>query len=91
MRVDRRRVHRVGCEERTRPSRIFLARQRRSASRDARQRGSKRTSTCVQFPIVRVNHRVIFAPDILEEALKGAGASFTVTVLGVKFGKKSQV
>lgn len=41
--------------------------------------------------IVGVNDRVVFAPDILEEALKAAGPSFTLTVLDVKSGKKSQV
>jgi S1-C subfamily serine protease len=39
--------------------------------------------------IVGVNDRVVFAPDLFEEALKDVGPSFTLTVLDVKTGKKT--
>jgi serine protease Do len=41
--------------------------------------------------IVALNGSVIFAPDLLEESLKKAGQSFTLTVLDSKTGKKNQV
>jgi serine protease Do len=41
--------------------------------------------------IVGLNDKVIFAPDLLDEALKTAGNSFTLNVLDVKTGKKSPV
>ncbi len=41
--------------------------------------------------IVGLNDKVIFAPDLLEEALKTAGSSFTLNVLNVKTGKKTPV
>ncbi|MDG3002648.1 PDZ domain-containing protein [Paludisphaera mucosa] len=41
--------------------------------------------------IVGVDDRVVFAPDLFEEALKNVGSSFTLTVLDVKSGKKTPV
>ena len=41
--------------------------------------------------IVGLNDKVIFAPDLLDEALKTAGNSFTLNVLDVKTGKKTPV
>lgn len=41
--------------------------------------------------IVGLNDKVIFAPDLLDEALKTAGNSFTLSVLDVKTGKKTPV
>lgn len=41
--------------------------------------------------IVGVDDRVVFAPDLFEEALKSVGSSFTLTVLDVKTGKKTPV
>jgi S1-C subfamily serine protease len=41
--------------------------------------------------IVGLNDKVIFAPDLLDEALKSAGSSFTLTILDVKTGKKTPV
>ncbi|WP_165245386.1 PDZ domain-containing protein [Paludisphaera soli] len=41
--------------------------------------------------IVGVDDRVVFAPDLFEEALKSVGPSFTLTVLDVKSGKKTPV
>jgi len=41
--------------------------------------------------IVGLNDKVIFAPDLLDEALKTAGHSFTLNVLDVKTGKKTLV
>jgi S1-C subfamily serine protease len=41
--------------------------------------------------IVGVNDKVIFAPDLLDEALKDAGDSFTLKILDVKTGKKTLV
>jgi serine protease Do len=41
--------------------------------------------------IVGLNDKVIFAPDLLDEALKSAGGSFTLNVLDVKTGKKTPV
>lgn len=52
---------------------------------------AERAGLTVGDAIVGVNDRIVFAPDILEEALKAAGPSFTLTVLDVKSGKKTQV
>lgn len=41
--------------------------------------------------IVGVDDRVVFAPDLFEEALKSVGSTFTLTVLDVKTGKKTPV
>ncbi len=41
--------------------------------------------------IVGLNDKVIFAPDLLDEALKTAGNAFTLNVLDVKTGKKTPV
>ena len=41
--------------------------------------------------IVGLNDKVIFAPELLDEALRTAGSSFTLSVLDVKTGKKSPV
>jgi S1-C subfamily serine protease len=41
--------------------------------------------------IVGLNDKVIFAPDLLDEALKTAGNSFTLNILDVKTGKKTPV
>ncbi len=41
--------------------------------------------------IVGLNDKVIFAPDLLDEALKTAGNTFTLNVLDVKTGKKTPV
>ncbi|WP_165066154.1 PDZ domain-containing protein [Paludisphaera rhizosphaerae] len=41
--------------------------------------------------IVGVDDRVVFAPDLFEQALKSVGSSFTLTVLDVKSGKKTPV
>ena len=41
--------------------------------------------------IVGLNDKVVFAPDLLDEALKTAGNSFTLSVLDVKTGKKTPV
>jgi len=41
--------------------------------------------------IVGLNDKVIFAPDLLDEALKTAGNSFTLNVLDLKTGKKTPV
>jgi S1-C subfamily serine protease len=41
--------------------------------------------------IVGLNDKVIFAPDLLDEALRVAGNSFTLNVLDVKSGKKTPV
>jgi serine protease Do len=41
--------------------------------------------------IVGLNDKVIFAPDLLDEAMKTAGDSFTLNVLDVKTGKKTPV
>ncbi|MFO0889571.1 MAG: PDZ domain-containing protein [Isosphaeraceae bacterium] len=41
--------------------------------------------------IVGLNDKVIFAPDLLDEALKTAGNAFTLSVLDVKTGKKTPV
>ena len=41
--------------------------------------------------IVGLNDKVIFAPDLLDEALKTAGSSFSLNVLDVKTGKKTPV
>jgi len=41
--------------------------------------------------IVALNGAVIFAPDLLEEAVKKAGQTFTLTVLDSRTGKKNQV
>jgi S1-C subfamily serine protease len=41
--------------------------------------------------IVGLNDKVIFAPDLLDEALRTAGNSFTLNVLDVKTGKKTPV
>ena len=41
--------------------------------------------------IVGLNDKVIFAPDLLDEALKTAGNSFTLNFLDVKTGKKTPV
>jgi hypothetical protein len=41
--------------------------------------------------IVALNGAVIFAPDLLEEGVKKAGQSFTLTVLDSRTGKKNQV
>jgi S1-C subfamily serine protease len=41
--------------------------------------------------IVGINDRVVFAPDLLDEALRAAGNAFTLNVLDVKTGKKSPV
>lgn len=41
--------------------------------------------------IVGVDDKVIFAPDLFEQALKSVGSSFTLTVLDVKSGKKTPV
>jgi serine protease Do len=41
--------------------------------------------------IVGLNDKVIFAPDLLDEALKNAGNSFTLNILDVKTGRKTPV
>jgi len=41
--------------------------------------------------IVALNGAVIFAPDLLEESVKKAGQSFTLTILDSRTGKKNQV
>ncbi len=41
--------------------------------------------------IVGLNDKVIFAPDLLDEALKTAGNSFTLNLLDGKTGKKTPV
>ena len=41
--------------------------------------------------IVGLNDKVIFAPDLLDEALKNAGNSFTLSILDVKSGRKTPV
>lgn len=41
--------------------------------------------------IVAVNDAVVFAPDLFDKAVKSAGASFTLTVLDVKTGKRTPV
>jgi S1-C subfamily serine protease len=41
--------------------------------------------------IVGLNDKVIFAPDLLDEALKTAGNSFTLNILDVKTGRKKPV
>jgi serine protease Do len=41
--------------------------------------------------IVGLNDKVVFAPDLLDEALKNAGNSFTLNILDVKTGKKTPV
>jgi serine protease Do len=41
--------------------------------------------------IVGLNDKVIFAPDLLDEALKNAGNSFTLIILDVKTGRKTPV
>ena len=41
--------------------------------------------------IVGLNDKVIFAPELLDEALRTAGSSFTLNVLDVKTGKKTPV
>jgi serine protease Do len=41
--------------------------------------------------IVGINDKVIFAPDLLDEALKNAGNAFTLSVLDVKTGRKTPV
>ena len=38
-----------------------------------------------------LNDKVIFAPDLLDEALKNAGNSFTLSILDVKTGRKTPV
>jgi serine protease Do len=41
--------------------------------------------------IVGLNDKVIFAPDLLDEALKNAGNAFTLSILDVKTGRKTPV
>jgi serine protease Do len=41
--------------------------------------------------ITGVDDKIVFAPDLLEEALGKVGSSFTLTILDVKTGKKTPV
>jgi S1-C subfamily serine protease len=41
--------------------------------------------------IVGLNDKVVFAPELLDEALRTAGTAFTLNVLDVKTGKKTPV